>query len=129
MMELFIDYTEGTQSSGDLSNYYTKSQTLSLVTEADKLNIAKIELSLGFKQAFNTAHKEFIKSGRRLVAINIYSDSGKSTKLFSKTFSYLPSGKLESVTILDEITGRYMTTSLSWLDLDLAILNKAYGGF
>ena len=86
-MDLFIDYTEGTQSSGDLSNYYTKSQTLSLVTEADKLNIAKIELSLGFKQAFNTAHKEFIKSGKQLVAINIYNDSGKSTKLFSKTFS------------------------------------------
>ena len=126
-MEGFIDYTSSVGGEvGDLSNYYTKGQVTTLVNNSINNALQKDELELTYKKAYDTGYKEFIKEGGKLTRIDVYTNSGKSTKLFTKVFSYAPYG-LATITTTDEITGYEMSVSFSYQDGSIVSSNKTYG--
>ena len=127
-MSKFIDYTATTSGTvGDLSNYYTKSQTNTLVSNNNNTVLVKPELELAFKQAYNTLYKEPIKDGKIITQINIYENSSKAVKLFTKTFTRV-NNVVTQIAITDELTGSTLTKGFAWLDGEWQGTNISYGG-
>ena len=126
-MNSFIDYTTSTSgTTGDLSNYFTKSQTTTLISSNNDIVLAKPELELAFKQAYNTLYKEPIREGKLITQINVYENSSKALKLFTKTFIRL-GGKVTQITIKDELTGLMLVKGFAWLDGEWQATNISYG--
>jgi hypothetical protein len=69
-------------------------------TVAEKL---AMEMEMEFKVANASYFKQLGYTGGDLTSLDIYTDSGKGTQLFGKTFSYDPSGNLGN-TLLTRIT-------------------------
>ena len=69
-------------------------------TSGEKL---AMELEMEFKAANLSYFKELGYTSGDLTALNIYTDTGKGTQLFSKTLSYDTSGNLAN-TLLTRIT-------------------------
>ena len=127
-MSNFIDYTNDTGgTTGDLSNYYTKAQTNTFVSNNNAIVIAKPELELAFKQAYNTMYKEPIREGKTIIQINIYENSSKALKLFTKTFTRV-NNLVTQITITDELTGHTLIKGFTWLNGEWQGTNISYGG-
>lgn len=113
----YVDYTQGSSggTTGDLSNYYTKAQTVGLVNTTVTNSQKRDELLLGYKAAHATGCVEPTRVGDKITEIGIWTDSGKGTKLYTKTFTY--SGDfLVGVAILDEVNGQALVKGLTYLD-------------
>ena len=127
-MEKFIDYTQSSgETSGDLSNYYTKGQVNTIVANNNVIVSKKPEIELGYKLAYNSNYKELTSVDGKLTMIEIWVDSGKGTKLFTKIFQYKSYG-LEAIITTDEVGGSTMTQSFTYQDGKIISISKTYGG-
>lgn len=127
-MNNFIDYTT-TQSgtSGDLSNYYTKSQTNTLVSTNSSITLSKTQLELCFNQAYNTAYHEPIETNGIITQINIYDTPAKGMLLFSKILNRV-NGIISSIVITDEINNTSLTKTFTFVNGKWTSTVKTYGG-
>ena len=124
----YIDYTNTTSSaSGDLSNYYTKGQTNTLIGNSSAVTLSKSQLELCFNQAYNTAYHEPVEVNGLITQINIYDTPAKGTLLFSKIFNRT-GGSLSSIVITDETNGTSLTKTFTFVDGKWISTNKTYGG-
>lgn len=124
----YIDYTNSVSStSGDLSNYYTKGQTNTLVSNSSAVTLSKSQLELCFNQAYNTAYHEPIEVNGLITQINIYDTPAKGTLLFSKIFNRA-NGVLSSIVITDETNGTSLTKTFTFVDGKWKSTYKTYGG-
>ena len=124
----YIDYTNPVSSTtSDLSNYYTKGQTNTLIGNSSAVTLSKSQLELCFNQAYNTAYHEPIEVNGLITQINIYDTPAKGTLLFSKIFNRA-NGVLLSIVITDEINGTSLTKTYTFVDGKWKSTYKTYGG-
>ena len=124
----YVDYTSSSgSSSGDLSNYYTKGQTNTLISNNSSITLSKSQLELCFNQAYNTAYHEPIEVNGLITQINIYDTPAKGTLLFSKIFNRVD-GVLSSIVITDETNGTSLTKTFTFIDGKWKSTSKTYGG-
>lgn len=125
----FVDYTQGDTSggtTGDLSNYYTKAQTSSLVALSVASGNKRDELSLGYKAAYATSYVEPTIVGGKITEIGIWTNSGKGTKLYTKTFTYT-GDLLVGISLVDELNGQHEDKGFTYLDGAWKSTNISYG--
>ena len=124
----YIDYTNPVSSTtSDLSNYYTKGQTSTLISQSSSVTLSKSQLELCFNQAYNTAYHEPIEVNGLITQINIYDTPAKGTLLFSKIFNRA-NGVLSSIVITDEINGTSLTKVYTFVNSKWTSTSKTYGG-
>ena len=125
----YVDYTSSTPEAVevDLSNYYTKGQTVTLVSNSSAVTLSKSQLELCFNQAYNTAYHEPIEVNGLITQINIYNTEAKGILLFSKIFNRA-NGVLSSIVITDEINGTSLTKTFTFVDGKWKSTYKTYGG-
>lgn len=124
----YIDYTNPVSSTtSDLSNYYTKGQTNTLIGNSSAVTLSKSQLELCFNQAYNTAYHEPIDVNGLITQINIYDTPAKGTLLFSKIFNRA-NGVLSSIVITDEINGTSLTKVYTFVNGKWTSTSKTYGG-
>lgn len=124
----YIDYTNPVSSTtSDLSNYYTKGQTSTLISQSSSVTLSKSQLELCFNQAYNTAYHEPIDVNGLITQINIYDTPAKGTLLFSKIFNRA-NGVLSSIVITDEINGTSLTKVYTFVNGKWTSTSKTYGG-
>lgn len=127
-MVQFIDYTQS-EASGtiDLSNYYTKLQTSSLVDSSIDTNNERTELEDAFKYAYSTYYKEGIKVNNLITQINIWENSSKVVKLFTKNFTR--TGNLVTgIELIDEVSGNKLVKGFTYLDNEWVSTNASFIG-
>ena len=125
----YVDYTQGTsgETTGDLSNYYTKAQTVSLVNQSTANAQKRDELISNYKAAQDTYYVQPIKVGDKIVEVGVWTDSGKSTKLFTKTLTW--SGDLLlGVDLVDNTTGYTLSKGYTYQNGEWASTQVSYGG-
>ena len=124
----YVDYTSSSgSSSGDLSNYYTKGQVNTLISNNSSVTLSKSQLELCFNQAYNSAYHEPVETNGVITQINIYDTPAKGTLLFSKIFNRV-GGVLSSVVITDETNGTSLTKTFTFVDGKWKSTYKTYGG-
>ena len=124
----YVDYTSSSVSTDvDLSNYYTKGQTTTLVSDSSAVTLSKSQLELCFNQAYNTAYHEPVEVNGLITQINIYDTPAKGILLFSKIFNRA-NGVLSSIVITDEINGTSLTKVFTFVDGRWKSTYKTYGG-
>ena len=124
----YVDYTSSSVSTdGDLSNYYTKGQTNTLISQSSAVTLSKSQLELCFNQAYNTAYHEPIEVNGLITQINIYDTEAKGILLFSKMFNRA-NGVLSSIVITDEINSTSLTKVFTFVDGKWKSTSKTYGG-
>ena len=124
----YVDYTSSSgSSSGDLSNYYTKGQTNTLISNNSSITLSKSQLELCFNQAYNSAYHEPVETNGVITQINIYDTPAKGTLLFSKIFNRVD-GVLSSIVITDETNGTSLTKTFTFIDGKWKSTSKTYGG-
>ena len=124
----YIDYTNPVSSTtSDLSNYYTKGQTNTLISQSSSVTLSKSQLELCFNQAYNTAYHEPVEVNGLITQINIYDTPAKGTLLFSKIFNRA-NGVLSSIVITDEINGTSLTKTYTFVNGKWTSTSKTYGG-
>ena len=124
----YIDYTNPVLSTtGDLSNYYTKGQTNTLISNSSAVTLSKSQLELCFNQAYNTAYHEPVEVNGLIIQINIYDTPAKGVLLFSKIFNRA-NGLLSSIVITDEINGTSLTKTYTFVNGKWTSTSKTYGG-
>ena len=124
----YVDYTSSSgSSSGDLSNYYTKGQTNTLISQNSAVTLSKSQLELCFNQAYNSAYHEPVETNGVITQINIYDTPAKGTLLFSKIFKRV-NGVLSSIVITDETNGTSLTKTFTFVDGKWKSTYKTYGG-
>lgn len=124
----YIDYTNPVSSTtSDLSNYYTKGQTSTLISQSSSVTLSKSQLELCFNQAYNTAYHEPIEVNGLITQINIYDTPAKGTLLFSKIFNRA-NGVLSSIVITDEINDTSLTKTFTFVNGKWTSTSKTYGG-
>ncbi len=69
------------------------------------------DLHINFNTNKDGIYKEFTTSGGSLSKIDMWEDSSKATKLFTKTFTYV-SGVLSEIETVDEINSKTLTKAL-----------------
>ena len=125
----YVDYTQGTSggTTGDLSNYYTKAQTVSLVNQSTTNAQKRDELISNYKAAQDTYYVQPIKVGDKIIEVGVWTDSGKSTKLFTKTLTW--SGDLLlGVDLVDNTTGYTLSKGYTYQNGEWASTQVSYGG-
>ena len=124
----YVDYTSSSgSSSGDLSNYYTKGQTNTLISNNSSVTLSKSQLELCFNQAYNSAYHEPVETNGVITQINIYDTPAKGTLLFSKIFNRVD-GVLSSIVVTDEINGTSLTKTFTFSNGKWMSTSKTYGG-
>ena len=124
----YVDYTSSSSSSSvDLSNYYTKGQTVTLISNSNSVTLSKSQLELCFNQAYNTAYHEPVETNGVITQINIYDTPSKGILLFSKIFNRV-GGVLSSIVITDEINGTSLTKVFTFVNGKWMSTSKTYGG-
>ena len=124
----YVDYTSSSgSSSGDLSNYYTKGQVNTLISNNSSVTLSKSQLELCFNQAYNSAYHEPVETNGVITQINIYDTPAKGTLLFSKIFNRV-GGVLSSIVITDETNGTSLTKTFTFSNGKLMSTSKTYGG-
>ena len=125
----YVDYTSSScSSSGDLSNYYTKGQTNTLISNNSSITLSKSQLELCFNQAYNSAYHEPIEVNGLITQINIYDTPAKGTLLFSKIFNRVD-GVLSSIVVTDEINDTSLTKTFTFIDGKWKSTSKTYGNY
>ena len=125
----YVDYTQGTgrETTGDLSNYYTKAQTVSLVNQSTANAQKRDELISNYKAAQDTYYVQPIKVGGKIVEVGVWTNSGKSTKLFTKTLTW--SGDLLlGVDLVDNTTGYTLSKGYTYQSGEWVSTQVSYGG-
>ena len=125
----YVDYTQGTSggTTGDLSNYYTKAQTVSLVNQSTANAQKRDELISNYKAAQDTYYVQPIKVGDKIIEVGVWTDSGKSTKLFTKTLTW--SGDLLlGVDLVDNTTGYTLSKGYTYQSGEWVSTQVSYGG-
>lgn len=124
----FIDYTQS-EASGtiDLSNYYTKLQTSSLVDSSIDANNERTEIEDAFKHAYSTYYKEGVKVGKVTTQINIWENSSKAVKLFTKNFTR--TGNLVTgIELIDEVNCNRLVKGFTYLNNEWVSTNASFIG-
>lgn len=124
----YVDYTSSSgSSSGDLSNYYTKGQTNTLISNNSSITLSKSQLELCFNQAYNSAYHEPVETNGIITQINIYDTPAKGILLFSKIFNRVD-GVLSSIVITDETNDTSLTKTFTFSNGKWMSTSKTYGG-
>ena len=124
----YVDYTSSAVSTdGDLSNYYTKGQTNTLISDSSAVALSKSQLELCFNQAYNSAYHEPVETNGLITQINVYDTPAKGILLFSKIFNRV-GGVLSSIVITDETNGTSLTKTYTFVDGKWKSTYKTYGG-
>ena len=123
---MHYDFTQST-GGGDLSNYYTKAQVDSLLASAGiGVNLDRTQIEVGFKEAYNTAYKEFLYSGTQVVAIDIWETGAKSRKLYTKTIEYT-GDNVTRIYLVDEQNGHSLTKNIAYGVSGVSNISITYG--
>jgi hypothetical protein len=85
----------------------------------------RARLEGSFNEAYATAYLESTLTGDDITSVDIWTDSGKATKLFTKTISY-SSSKPTTVVLLDEINNKTLTTVIAYTGDDIASVTKTF---
>jgi hypothetical protein len=88
-------------------------------------DVARLEANLLYDEALATCFKELEYTGDLLTTINLYEDSSKTNKLFTKVLSYTDS-KLSSTTVTDERTGSTLSKAFTYSGEQLIEVNETY---
>ena len=125
----YVDYTGGSSASPsvDLSNYYTKGQVNTLISNNSSVTLSKSQLELCFNQAYNSAYHEPVETNGIITQINIYDTPAKGILLFSKIFNRVD-GVLSSIVITNEINGTSLTKTFTFSNGKWMSTSKTYGG-
>ena len=115
-----IDVSVATVDNLDITLYQSQLEPESY-TELQ----ARAEIEDLYKVAYSTKYSEYTYTGSNLTKIEIYTDSGKATKLFTKDLSYTGS-QLTSITITDELTGNTLTKTLGYSGDSLITKTEVY---
>lgn len=79
-----------------------------------------------FKDAYNTAYAEFTYNTGDLSQIDIWNNSGKGTKLFTKVINY-SLGNISTINITDNITSNTLLKAFSYdIDGNISSITKTY---
>lgn len=127
-MVQFIDYTQSESGgAGDLSNYYTKLQTSNLVNNSIDTNNERTEIEDSFKHAYSTYYKEGVKVNNLITQINIWENSSKAVKLFTKNFTR--TGNLVTgIELIDEVNGNRLVKGFTYLNNEWVSTNASFIG-
>lgn len=127
-MVQFVDYTQGeTSKPVDLSDYYTKLQTGTLVNTSIDANNERTEIEDAFKHAYSTYYKEGVKVGKVTTQINIWENSSKAVKLFTKNFTR--TGNLVTgIELIDEVNGNRLVKGFTYLNNEWVSTNASFIG-
>lgn len=93
----------------------------------DSIGLNDVTPRLGLEKLFNVAfddhYAEFSYMGNNLITIDIWEDSGMSTKLFTRTLTYT-SNNLTGVVTTDEQTFEVLTSTLTYTGNNLDTVTK-----
>ena len=125
----YVDYTQGTSggTTGDLNNYYTKAQTVSLVNQSVTNAQKRDELLNNYKAAQDTYYVEQTTADGRIIEIGIWTSSGKGSKLFTKTLTW-NGDLLLGVDLVDNTTGYTLSKAYTYQDGAWKSTQVSYGG-
>jgi hypothetical protein len=84
----------------------------------------QMDVRLAFRAAATTGYTEFSYSGTQLTQIDIWTNSGMGTKLFTRTFSYTGTNLTTAVTT-DETTGQVYTRTFGYTGPQLSTVTEA----
>jgi len=85
-------------------------------------DLSYIELELAIKTGQNS-YMEVTYSGATVTQMNYWTDVGKSTKLFTKDYTYT-SGDLTQIVTTDEIDGFVLTETITYSGTSVASITK-----
>lgn len=85
----------------------------------------RVEIESMFKEAESSLYKELIYTNGSITNVDIYTNSNKTTKLFSKVITYV-NGNISEISILDNVNGGTLTKVLSYSDGNLANIEVSY---
>ena len=123
---MHYDFTQST-GGADLSNYYTKAQIDSMLSGLGAgVSLDRTQIEVGFKEAYNTAYKEFLYSGDKVVAIDIWETGAKARKLYTKTIDYT-GDNVTRVYLVDEQNGHSLTKNISYGSSGVSNISITYG--
>lgn len=88
------------------------------------VDLQLVELEGMFKTAYADHYTELSYTGDNLSSVDIWEDSGKTTKLFTRTLSYT-GDNLTTVTTTDEQTSSVLTATLTYTGDTLDTVTKA----
>ena len=94
------------------------------VKAATDLITARIEMMLSGK-AFQSIYTEFVSTGGDITQINYWTNSGKTTKLFTKDITYT-SGNPTTIVMTDNETGKVLTTTIAWNAGEVTSITKIW---
>ena len=89
------------------------------------VDTARIEIESMFKVAETTAYKELTYNEGNITNVDIYTNSGKTTKLFSKIIGY-NNGNITSVSITDEVNGGTLDKTIAYVDGNISSISSKY---
>lgn len=85
---------------------------------------SQVDIRMAFRTALDTGYKELTYTAGRLDRIDIWSDSSKVTKLFTRLFDYVGT-TLESTTTVDEQSGQQLEKNFTYAAGQLATVTEA----
>jgi len=94
------------------------------ITGVSSLNESNLEMQLMFKTAILMYYTEYTYVTGKLTKIEVYSDIGKLTKLFTKTFEYTD-GILTSTVLTRESDSAILTSSLAYIGGNLTTITRS----
>lgn len=93
------------------------------ITFCSPSNNRRIRLEKMFNDAFDDHYCEFTYVGDNLTAVEVWEDSGKTTKLFTRTLSYT-GDNLTTVATTDEQSSEILSTTFSYSGDNLVNITK-----
>lgn len=91
-------------------------------------NISSLGINLDFNTAYSTYYSEITYSSGNVSSIDIWTTSGKTTKLFTKALTYDGvSGNLTQIVVTDEVNSSTLTKAFTYdVNGNLETITKTY---
>ncbi len=86
----------------------------------------RTEIETMFKTANSTAYKELTYNDGDITSVDIYTDSGKTVKLFTKIIGYNVDNNIDTIDITDEVNSDSISKTLAYTDGDLISVTSTY---
>ena len=86
----------------------------------------RTEIESMFKTANSTAYKELTYSGGNITSVDIYTNSGKSVKLFTKIIGYNVDNNIDAISITDEVNSDAIYKAIGYTGSNLTSVTSTY---
>ncbi len=85
----------------------------------------RTEIELMFKVAESSSYKEINYTNGNISSIDVYTESNKTVKLFTKTIGY-NNGNIINVSITDEVNGGTLNKAINYTDGNISSIGSNY---